>query len=122
MPPLALAILLGTPWWVFALLALLTGLGLQALRTRRTRLPRLLARRCGPAGAAGARGPAGRHGAAGPGAPVRPVGMRTPATEPVVRLRRVDKTYAAGAIAVRALRSVSLDISAERFSMIVGPS
>jgi putative ABC transport system ATP-binding protein len=41
---------------------------------------------------------------------------------PVVRLRQVDKTYAAGAIEVRALKSISLDIPSQRFTMIVGPS
>jgi putative ABC transport system ATP-binding protein len=40
----------------------------------------------------------------------------------VVRLRQVDKTYEAGAVEVRALRSVSLDIPSQRFTMIVGPS
>jgi len=41
---------------------------------------------------------------------------------PVVRLHDVDKTYAAGAIEVRALKSISLDIPSQRFTMIVGPS
>jgi putative ABC transport system ATP-binding protein len=41
---------------------------------------------------------------------------------PVVRLRQVDKTYEAGAVEVRALKSVSLDIPSQRFTMIVGPS
>jgi putative ABC transport system ATP-binding protein len=41
---------------------------------------------------------------------------------PVVRLRQVDKTYVAGAIEVRALKSISLDIPSQRFTMIVGPS
>jgi putative ABC transport system ATP-binding protein len=41
---------------------------------------------------------------------------------PVVRLHQVDKTYAAGAIEVRALKSISLDIPSQRFTMIIGPS
>jgi putative ABC transport system ATP-binding protein len=41
---------------------------------------------------------------------------------PVVRLREVDKIYAAGAISVRALKAISLDIPSQRFTMIVGPS
>ncbi len=44
------------------------------------------------------------------------------AAEPVARLTRVDKTYEVGAVAVRALKSISLDIMSRRFSMIVGPS
>ena len=39
---LILGILQHTPWWVFALLALLVVLGVKALRTRRTALPPLL--------------------------------------------------------------------------------
>jgi putative ABC transport system ATP-binding protein len=45
-----------------------------------------------------------------------------PADAPVVRLRQVDKTYATGTVEVSALKSVSLDIPSQRFSMIVGPS
>jgi putative ABC transport system ATP-binding protein len=44
------------------------------------------------------------------------------APEPVVRLSRVDKTYRVGAIAVPALKAISLDIPSRRFTMIVGPS
>jgi putative ABC transport system ATP-binding protein len=40
----------------------------------------------------------------------------------VVRLRQVTKTYDAGAVEVAALRGVTFDIPAHRFSMIVGPS
>jgi putative ABC transport system ATP-binding protein len=39
-----------------------------------------------------------------------------------VRLRRVAKTYASGAVAVAALKSVTLDIPRHRFTMVVGPS
>ena len=47
----------------------------------------------------------------------------TAATEtPVVRLRDVAKTYRAGAVEVKAVKGVSLDIPPQRFSMIVGPS
>jgi putative ABC transport system ATP-binding protein len=42
--------------------------------------------------------------------------------KPVVRLRGVGKTYRAGDIEVAALRGVTLDIPAHRFSMVVGPS
>jgi putative ABC transport system ATP-binding protein len=41
---------------------------------------------------------------------------------PVVRLTEVVKTYATGAVAVSAVKGISLDIPARRFSMIVGPS
>ena len=41
---------------------------------------------------------------------------------PVVRLDHVVKTYRAGAIEVAAVRDISLDIPAHRFSMIIGPS
>jgi putative ABC transport system ATP-binding protein len=41
---------------------------------------------------------------------------------PAVRLEHVAKTYRAGAIEVAAIRDISLDIPARRFSMIVGPS
>jgi len=39
---LVIAILSGTPWWVFALLALLVGLGVQQLKPRIVRLPRIV--------------------------------------------------------------------------------
>jgi putative ABC transport system ATP-binding protein len=41
---------------------------------------------------------------------------------PVVRLDHVARTYRAGAIEVAAIRDISLEIPAHRFSMIVGPS
>jgi putative ABC transport system ATP-binding protein len=44
------------------------------------------------------------------------------ATAPVVRLDRVAKTYRAGAIDVAAIRDISLDIPAHRFTTIIGPS
>jgi len=44
------------------------------------------------------------------------------AAAPVVRLQHVVKTYHAGAVDVAAIRDISLDIPAHRFSMIVGPS
>ena len=44
------------------------------------------------------------------------------AAAPVVRLDHVAKTYRAGAIEVAAIRDISLDIPAHRFTMIVGPS
>lgn len=44
------------------------------------------------------------------------------AAAPVVRLRNVVKTYHAGAVDVAAIRDISLDIPAHRFTMIVGPS
>ena len=40
----------------------------------------------------------------------------------VVRLHGVTKTYHAGAVEVPALRGISLDIPAQRFTMLVGPS
>ena len=43
-------------------------------------------------------------------------------SDPVVRLSAVSKTYRSGAIAVQALRGISLAIARQRFSMIVGPS
>ena len=46
----------------------------------------------------------------------------TEAAAPVVRLDHVAKTYRAGAIQVAAIRDISLDIPAHRFTMIVGPS
>jgi hypothetical protein len=42
MATVVLAILSGTPWWVWMLLAVLTGLGLQATRPRRAKLWRVL--------------------------------------------------------------------------------
>jgi hypothetical protein len=39
---LVIAILSGTPWWVFVLLALLVGLGVQQLKPRIVRLPRIV--------------------------------------------------------------------------------
>ena len=42
--------------------------------------------------------------------------------DPAVRLRGVSKTYKAGAIEVAAVKGISLDMPARRFSMIVGPS
>lgn len=39
-----------------------------------------------------------------------------------LRVRSVCKTYSEGAVQVRALRGVSLDIQPHRFTMIVGPS
>jgi putative ABC transport system ATP-binding protein len=44
------------------------------------------------------------------------------AAAPVVRLDHVAKTYRAGAIEVAAIRDISLDIPAHRFTTIVGPS
>ena len=44
------------------------------------------------------------------------------ASSRVVRLRQVSKTYQAGAIAVPALRGVSLEIPYHRFSMVIGAS
>ncbi len=44
------------------------------------------------------------------------------ATEPLVRLDRVRKVYSVGAVEVVALRGISLEIPAQRFSMVVGPS
>ncbi len=44
------------------------------------------------------------------------------AAAPVVRLEHVGKTYRAGAIEVAAIRDISLEIPAHRFTMIVGPS
>ena len=41
---------------------------------------------------------------------------------PVVRLAQVEKTYKAEAIEVAALRGIDLEISANRFSMLVGAS
>ena len=43
-------------------------------------------------------------------------------SQPVVRLRQVEKTYRTGTVAVAALRGISLDIPRHRFTMIVGPS
>ena len=40
----------------------------------------------------------------------------------VARLRDVAKTYEVGAVAVPALKSISLDVTSQRFTMIVGPS
>jgi putative ABC transport system ATP-binding protein len=48
--------------------------------------------------------------------------MNGGAEEPVVRLRGLTKTYATGAVAVAALKGISLDIPRHRFSMVVGPS
>lgn len=40
----------------------------------------------------------------------------------VVRLNGVDKTYQSGAIAVQALRGITLEIPADRFSVVIGAS
>jgi putative ABC transport system ATP-binding protein len=45
-----------------------------------------------------------------------------PATDPVVRLERVSKIYASGALEVHALRDVSLTIRSGEYVAIVGPS
>ncbi|HEY1927426.1 MAG TPA: ABC transporter ATP-binding protein [Caulobacteraceae bacterium] len=44
------------------------------------------------------------------------------ATEPVARLRDVTKSYKVGRTEVRALRGVSLEVEAQRFTMLVAPS
>jgi len=44
------------------------------------------------------------------------------ATNAVVRLSNVVKTYRAGAVDVPAIKGISLEIPRQRFSMIVGPS
>lgn len=44
------------------------------------------------------------------------------AKKPVVRLDRVGKVYSVGAVEVVALRGISLEMPAQRFSMVVGPS
>jgi putative ABC transport system ATP-binding protein len=41
---------------------------------------------------------------------------------PVVRLTQVVKTYSTGTVEVQAVKGISLDIPARRFSMVVGPS
>jgi putative ABC transport system ATP-binding protein len=43
-------------------------------------------------------------------------------SQPVIRLTNITKNYGTGRTAVRALRGVSLDIPAERFTMVVAPS
>jgi putative ABC transport system ATP-binding protein len=43
-------------------------------------------------------------------------------TEPIVRLRHVVKTYDDDGLKVTAINDISLDISRQRFAMIVGPS
>ncbi|HUB94578.1 MAG TPA: ABC transporter ATP-binding protein [Stellaceae bacterium] len=48
--------------------------------------------------------------------------MATAKEAPIVRLDHVVKTYRAGSIEVEALRGISLDIPANRFTMVVGPS
>ncbi|HEY7456691.1 MAG TPA: ABC transporter ATP-binding protein [Solirubrobacterales bacterium] len=44
------------------------------------------------------------------------------ATEPVVSLRGVRKTYGEGAVAVQALRGIELEIWPEEFVVLLGPS
>ena len=44
------------------------------------------------------------------------------AAAPVVRLQHVAKTYHAGAVDVAAIRDISLEIPAHRFTVIIGPS
>jgi putative ABC transport system ATP-binding protein len=41
---------------------------------------------------------------------------------PIVRLKRVAKTYDAGPVQVAALKGVTFDVPRHRFSMVVGPS
>ena len=41
---------------------------------------------------------------------------------PVVRLEGVHKRYRSGEVEVSALNGVSLEIPAQRFTMVVGPS
>ncbi|HEV8014313.1 MAG TPA: ABC transporter ATP-binding protein [Stellaceae bacterium] len=48
--------------------------------------------------------------------------MNNIAPAPVVELHAVSKTYKVGAVAVPALKHISLAIPRQRFSMIVGPS
>jgi putative ABC transport system ATP-binding protein len=47
---------------------------------------------------------------------------REPGREPVVRFRRVTKTYDDEGLCVTAVRGVTFDIPRQRFAMIVGPS
>jgi putative ABC transport system ATP-binding protein len=42
--------------------------------------------------------------------------------EAIIRLRNVTKTYRSGRVAVPALRGITLDIAAQRFTMLVAPS
>ena len=44
------------------------------------------------------------------------------ATSPVVRLTHVSRTYQSGALEVRALDDLSLEIPADRFSVVIGAS
>jgi putative ABC transport system ATP-binding protein len=46
----------------------------------------------------------------------------TGATEPAIALRGATKTYGRGEVAVRALRSVDLEIQPEEFVVLLGPS
>ncbi len=45
-----------------------------------------------------------------------------PSDAPIIRLRGVDRVYRSGAVEVRALRSVDLDIQPGEFVAIMGPS
>lgn len=51
-----------------------------------------------------------------------PIQRPAPRAEPVVQFRSVSKTYRLGDVPVDALKSVSLGIPSQRFSMILGPS
>jgi putative ABC transport system ATP-binding protein len=53
---------------------------------------------------------------------VRPGGDRRPATDAVVALENVSKTYRLGEVAVPALTDISLAVRRQRLTMIVGPS
>lgn len=51
-----------------------------------------------------------------------PIRTNTVSAEPVVRFEGVSKTYRLGDVPVQALKSITLGIPAQRFSMILGPS
>ena len=48
--------------------------------------------------------------------------MSHTASEPLIRLRGITKTYSQGATALQALKGVNLDIEAGDFVAIMGPS
>jgi len=52
----------------------------------------------------------------------RPRAVREPAAAPIIRIRGLEKEFRLGALTVRALRGIDLDVARGEFLVIMGPS